>query len=78
MEPRFPKVVTKETLQKIRLILGLACFALTILSLMQIHPAAQLIFMTMWGNHGAIITTALSYYITCTRGGKNEIVRKVT
>ncbi|TNV76494.1 hypothetical protein FGO68_gene9156 [Halteria grandinella] len=64
LEPRFPRLVNKKGLNILRAICSVLLFIIWILVFVWIHPIAQIVFMTMWGNSAALITSILSLYIS--------------
>ncbi|TNV76200.1 hypothetical protein FGO68_gene3412 [Halteria grandinella] len=70
LEPRFPNLVGKQGLNILRGLCSVALFIMWNMINVLISPGAQFIFMTMWGNSAALITSVLSLYISI-KGSEN-------
>ena len=62
-ESEYPNVISHNLMQILRIISGSVCLTLLFLSLWKFPLTSQFIFMTHWGNHLAIYSNFIAFYL---------------
>ena len=62
-ESQYPSIISRNSMQIVRFVSGITCVIFLLLSLWKFPFASQLFFMSHWGNHVAIISNFMAFYL---------------